>query len=67
MEAIRKRRFYGQWAGDPKGTPENETKCYEEIWDYGVSASWVPRQCSRKRGFGKDGLYCKQHAKQHNK
>ena len=24
-----------------------------------------PYQCSRKRGHGRDGLYCKQHAKRH--
>ena len=53
------RRVYGQWAGEPKGVKEDPTRCVEEVW------SWYSRQCSRKRGYGKDGLYCKQHAKNH--
>jgi hypothetical protein len=56
-------RFYGQWAGDKKGVPEDKTRCIQEIWP--SSGSWVPYQCPRKRGYGKDGLYCKQHAKRH--
>ncbi|CAB5223449.1 hypothetical protein UFOVP383_49 [uncultured Caudovirales phage] len=51
-------RRYGQWGGNPKGHPEDPTRCIEEVWPF-------PRQCTRKRGYGPDGLYCKQHAKQH--
>lgn len=36
-------------------------RCVERV----TSDSWNFYQCSRKRGFGKDGLYCKQHAKRH--
>jgi hypothetical protein len=55
-------RFYGVWGGCPQGTPEDPERCIEEIWGH---VGWVPRQCSRKRGHGPDGLYCRQHAKQH--
>ena len=54
---------YGQWAGNPNGRPENLADCIEvkrsySAWDHGT-------QCTRKRGHGPDGLYCKQHAKRH--
>lgn len=54
-------RSFGKWAGDLEGRPEDTTRCIEEVgWrDY-----WpVGRQCSRKRGYGPEGAYCKQHAK----
>lgn len=53
-------RRYGQWAGRSKGTREDPTKCIAEVWP---SSGWIPYQCTRKRGHGPDGLYCKQHAK----
>ena len=51
-------RTYGQWAGNPKGNKENTERCVVEIYNkfYGF-------QCQRKRGHGKNGLLCKQHAK----
>ena len=57
-------RIYGQWAGDPNGQLENPANCIEEnrrirMWGRGA-------QCTRKRGHGPDGLYCKQHAKRHD-
>lgn len=55
-----KERRYGQWAGNPKGHAENKEHCVEEVFS---SDGWHHYQCSRKRGHGKDGLYCKQHAK----
>lgn len=58
-----KERRYGQWAGNPKGTPEDPECCIEEVWP--TQGGWSPYQCSRKRGHGPDGLYCKQHAKKH--
>lgn len=55
-------RRYGQWSGNEKGVAEDHTKCVEE-----VHANWtmwpIYVQCSRKRGHGPLGLYCKQHAK----
>ena len=42
--------------------PEDTTRCVEAVPNHN---SWFFPQCSRKRGFGKDGLYCKQHAKRH--
>jgi len=62
---INGKRRYGLWGGCPKGRPEDPTCCIEEVWPsraYGL----IPRQCSRKRGHGPDGLYCGQHAKKHN-
>ena len=54
-------RIYGAWAGDPKGREEDITRCIVEVWPQ--SGSWMPWQCSRKRGHGPDALYCKQHTK----
>lgn len=59
-ESMTERR-YGRWAGNPEGLPEIKTDCIESVNPSG----FIPQQCSRKRGFGKDGLYCKQHAKRH--
>ena len=58
----KKLRVYGKWAGNPKGVPEDETRCIEEVWP-SDGHGWNSYQCTRKRGYGKDGLYCKQHAK----
>jgi hypothetical protein len=35
-------------------------RCHAEIWD-----NWTTSRCSRKNGYGRDGDYCKQHAKKH--
>ena len=48
-------RRYGQWSGSPKGRPEDKTRCIKEVWPTG--RSWIPYQCTRRRGHGKDGLY----------
>ena len=53
-------RRYGQWAGDPNGFPEDPVRCVAEVSD---APGWHFYQCSRKRGYGPAGLYCKQHAK----
>lgn len=57
---IQRLRKYGVWGGSPTGTfTEDITRCIIEVsppFTHGC-------QCSRKRGYGKDGLYCKQHAK----
>jgi len=52
-------RRYGTWGGNPKGTPEDTTRCIEEVWERGRAVSH--HQCNKKRGYGKDGLYCKIH------
>ena len=53
-------RQYNLWAGNPKGDKEDVTRCIKEVRDW---SGWHSVQCSRKRGHGPDGLYCKQHAK----
>ena len=53
-------RRYGVWGGCPQGTPEDPERCIEE---FRSRITGMPHQCTRKRG--PDGLYCKQHAKQH--
>lgn len=52
-------RYYNRWAGRPAGVREDCTRCIMSVSD---GQRW-PRyhQCDRKRGFGPDGLYCKQH------
>ena len=53
-------RRYGRY-----GNPEDPKRCVVEVAE---RPHYIQRsQCSRKRGHGKDGLYCKQHAKQHAK
>ena len=43
-----------------RGTKENITKCIVSIYD---STGWSNNhQCRFKRGYGKGGLYCKNHA-----
>lgn len=54
-------RVYGAWAGHPDGEPEDKARCVKEVWS-DVRGSWTPYQCTRKRGHGPGGLYCKQHA-----
>lgn len=53
-------RWYGSWAGNPRGNREDKECCAESVAD-GV----LFHQCRRARGHGKDGLFCKQHAKKH--
>lgn len=54
------KRIYGAWAGNPQGREENSANCIEEVHEQGRGGMFY--QCNRKRGHGKDGLYCKQHA-----
>jgi hypothetical protein len=55
-------RRYNRWAGNPKGDREDPTQCVVE-----VSAGFLFKQCGRKRGKGKNGDLCAQHAKQEAK
>jgi len=59
MSASKGRR-YNQWSGNPNGWPEDKSRCVEEVW-----SNFLSYQCQRKRGFGPNGEYCKQHAKKH--
>lgn len=48
-------RAYGVWASNPNGFQEDKNNCVVEIHgDY---------QCKRRRGYGPNGEYCKQHAR----
>lgn len=42
---------------------EDTKRCIESVAEGGRSVAVY--QCTRVRGFGKDGLYCKQHAKEY--
>ncbi len=53
-------RRYGESAGNPDGYPEILKHCVEDVFR---DAQYVSSQCSRKRGHGPDGLYCRQHGK----
>lgn len=59
-------RRYGDWAGNPKGHAEDTKRCIVEVWPTSGNG-WIPYQCSRKRGHGPDGLYCKQHGAKEEK
>lgn len=58
------RRLYGRNAANA-GHPEDVTRCIESVCGEGLYGSFCPHQCKRKRGKGKDGLYCGIHAKRH--
>ena len=49
-------RRYGQWAGNTSGVAENLYNCIQVVW-FGM----MHRQCSKRRGYGDGGMYCKQH------
>lgn len=41
------------------GLAEDPSRCVFAVWP---NDRWpMPHQCNRKRGFGPDGLYCRQH------
>jgi len=51
-------RRYGCWSGNPEGIEENSLDCIAEV----KSVGWMFKQCGRKRGHGRNGMLCKQHA-----
>lgn len=53
-----KPRRFGRWAGNPAGDSEDPARCVEEVF----LLHGTPYQCQRKRGYGKHGAYCQQHA-----
>ncbi len=47
---------------------EDVTRCIAKVWSgtSNIEKSVLgPQQCTRKKGFGPDKIYCKQHAKQY--
>ena len=56
-------RIYGKWSWDENGEKEDKTRCIKAVFP--DRPSFVTYQCKRKRGYGKNGEYCKQHAKEH--
>jgi hypothetical protein len=58
------KRIYDKWAGNPKGIPEDVTRCIETV---STGAGWHLTQCSLKRCHGAEGLYCKRHARKHER
>lgn len=52
-------KAYSDWAGNPKGNPPDYSLCCESVWPNDRFP--IPHQCRKKRGFGPDGAYCKQH------
>lgn len=51
---------YGAWGGNPGGYPYIPEQCAKEVLN---NQTHIYHQCSRKKGYGRDGLFCKQHAK----
>ena len=45
-----------------KEVKEDPSRCIKAVPN---SNGWHEYQCRLKRGYGKDGLYCKQHARRH--
>ena len=58
---LKQLRVYGRWAGNERGVSENIDNCIADVESGG--RSMITHQCTRKRGLGKDNLYCKTHAK----
>lgn len=52
---------YNQWAGNPAGSKPDFTRCCESVTPNERGGYWHQHQCNRKRGYGPDGAYCKQH------
>lgn len=55
---VREPRIYGKWFGRPQGHPEDPERCITSVY---TGHGFGSTQCKRKRGFGPDGLQCKQH------
>lgn len=50
---------YGVWAGLPTGNAPDYSRCCEQVWS---RERWSRHyQCTKPRGHGPDGAYCKQH------
>ena len=53
------RKIYGNWAGNPRGTPYNPARCAANV--YGSERGAIAHQCHKPRGFGQGELWCKTH------
>ena len=53
-------RRYGKWAGNPAGDPLKPEHCREEIY-----VNYIPQQCTRTAGHGRDSEFCKTHARRY--
>jgi hypothetical protein len=51
------RPLYSPSDDDYTPVPEDPTRCIIEVW-----TGKIFKQCGHKRGFGAQGLLCKQHA-----
>ena len=60
-------RRYGRWVGRPDGWLEDPDRCIETIHSPRGFVSLYGKQCSRKRGHGPNGEFCKQHAKRYER
>lgn len=59
------KRRYGEWAGAPKGYPEDMARCVVQVSR--GPRSYLFGQCTRARGKGTapyEGLLCGTHARQ---
>lgn len=54
-------RRYNRWAGNPGGHREDTSRCIVEVTPNTMGGFAHAQQCSRARGHGPDGLYCRQH------
>lgn len=52
-------KSYGAWAGDPVGRAPDYTRCCTAVASRERWSKYF--QCSKPRGHGPDGAYCKQH------
>lgn len=50
---------YGRWAGNPKGTPCDPSRCADQVFP--AERGSMHHQCRRSRGYGPEKAYCKQH------
>lgn len=51
---------YGAWAGNKAGYKPDPSRCCKSVSSSGRSHLFT--QCGRKRGYGPEAAYCKQHS-----
>lgn len=55
------RERYGQWGGQPQGTPPDYERCCVNVVPDERGGAARAHQCHKKRGYGPGLAYCKQH------